>query len=138
LSTLNVTRTRDRPPPGQVHLILPVDLRPLLGTWVNYDHTSSGIRRLHIEDWEGTPVVRVFGAALPEPIDWGEVAGAAFTTGVDAREAVAFTAVYHLEFARVMLAAYLNKRLLVVDAYTAFTDHSGRAAYFQRDHLYLP
>ena len=77
MSTLNVTRTRDRPPSGGVDLILPVDLRPLLGTWVNYDHTSTGIRRLHIEDWEATPVLRVFGAAFPEPVDWGEVAGAA-------------------------------------------------------------
>ena len=36
------------------------------------------------------------------------------------------------------LACYLNKRLLVVDAYTRFADGSGRAAYFARDHFYIP
>jgi hypothetical protein len=38
----------------------------------------------------------------------------------------------------VMLACYLNKRLLVVDAYTVFQDGSGRSPYFQRDHFYIP
>ena len=53
-------------------------------------------------------------------------------------EAVAFRADYDLGFARVMLACYLNKRLLVVDAYTVFQDGSGRSPYFQRDHFYIP
>jgi hypothetical protein len=135
---MKITRTRDRRQPGGISLVLPIDLRPLLGGWVNYDRTSTGIQRLDIDDWEGTPVVRAFGAGQPDPIDWGEVAGAAFTDGVDGHHAVAFTAGYHLDFAHVLLAGYLNKRLLVVDAYSTFTDNSGRASYFQRDHLYLP
>jgi hypothetical protein len=138
LSSLQTTRTKDKPQPGRIGLVLPVNLRPLLGGWVNYDKGSTGIQRLEIDDWEGTPVVRAFGAGHPDPIDWGEVAGAAFADGVDGHHAVAFTATYHLDFATVLLAAYLNKRLLVVDAYSTFTDGSGRASYFQRDHLYLP
>lgn len=119
-------------------MVLPVDLRPLLGGWVNYNEHSTGIDRVYVTDWEGTPVVRVFGAARPGPIDWGEVAGAAFADGVGGMQAVGFSAHYDLEFAKVLLAAYLNKRLLVVDAYSTFTDGSGRANYFQRDHFYLP
>jgi hypothetical protein len=138
MSGIEVTRTRDRPPSDGATRVLPVNLRPLLGRWVNYEQTSSGIHHLEIDDWEGTPVVRAFGAGQPSPIDWGEVAGAAFTDGVAGRDAVAFTATYYLPFATVLLAAYLNKRLLVVDAYSIFTDGSGRANYFQRDHLYLP
>jgi hypothetical protein len=115
----------------------PVDLRPLLGVWVNYDQTSAGVSRIEIGDWEGAPMVRVFGADRPAPVDWGEAVGAAFSDGTSTA-AVACTASYDLPYVSVLLAAYLNKRLLVVDAYTVFTDSSGRASYFQRDHLYLP
>lgn len=116
----------------------PVDIRPLLGIWVNYDETSTGIVRIEIGDWEGVPTVRVSGAGRPAPIYWGEVAGGAFTAGVGGVEAVGFTANYHRDFVSVLLAGYLNKRLLVVDAYSIYTDSSGRANSFKRDHFYLP
>jgi hypothetical protein len=135
-----VTRLRDRPVRGRRESATGlIDLRPLLGVWVNYDETSTGIHRIEISAWEGIiPTVRAFGAGRTAPHDWGEVAGAAFADGVGTTEAVAFTANYDLGFATVLLAGYLNKRLLVADAYTTFTDSSGRAGYFQRDHLYLP
>jgi len=133
-----MTRVRDRLPASGMRGVLPIDLRPLLGGWVNYNEDSTGINRLYVDDWEGTPTIRVFGASRPAPIDWGEVAAAAFADGVGGHEAVGFMARYDLEFAQVLLAAYLNKRLLVVDAYSTFADSSGRANYFQRDHFYLP
>lgn len=133
-----MTRVRDRLPAGGERTLPRIDLRPLLGGWVNYNESATGINRVYIDDWESTPTVRVFGASRPAPIDWGEVAGAAFADGVGGREAVGFSAGYDLTFAQVLLAGYLNKRLLVLDAYTVFTDHSGRANYFQRDHFYLP
>src|SRR2546423_4610888 len=126
-----MTRVRDRVPAGGIRMVLPIDLRPLLGGWVNYDETSTGINRVYIDDWEGTPTVRVFGASRPTPIDWGEVAGAAFADGVGGHQAVGFTASYDLDFAQVLLAGYLNKRLLVLDAYSMVTDGRGRANYFQ-------
>ena len=138
MSNAMLTRVRDRAPAGGSRRLLPIDLRPLLGGWVNYNERSTGIDRVYVDDWEGTPTVRVFGASRPAPIDWGEVAGAAFADGVGGHQAVGFTATYDVEFARVLLAGYLNKRLLVVDAYSMFTDASGRANYFQRDHFYLP
>jgi hypothetical protein len=118
--------------------IRPVDPLPLCGEWLNYDIHATGIHRMEIDEWEGTPVVRAFGACPTGPIDWGEVPGAAFAGGVDDHEAVAFTACFDLRFAHLLLAGYLNKRLLVVDAYTTFADGSGRANYFQRDHFYCP
>jgi len=134
-----VTRTADRPARGWAPPTgRPIDIRPLLGAWVNYDETSTGITRIEIGDWQGCPTVRVFGADRPAPIDWGEAAGAAFADGVDTVEAVAFVANYHLDFVTVILAGYLNKRLLVVDAYSAFTDSSRRVDSFKRDHFYLP
>jgi hypothetical protein len=115
-----------------------IDLRPLLGRWVNFNKQSTGICRLEIDDWEGLPTIRVIGAGHPDPIDWGEVAGAAFAGTVGGRRAAAFTASYDLAFLRVLLAGRLDKHHLVVDAYSIFTDSSGRAAYFQRDNFYLP
>src|SRR5437899_2001570 len=111
-----LTRIRDRLPDGGIRVAVPIDPRPLLGGWVNYNENSTGISQVYIDEWEGTPTVRVLGAGRPSPIDWGEVAGAAFADGVGEHEAVGFTARYDLSFAQVLLAAYLNKRLLVVDA----------------------
>lgn len=131
------TRLRDRWP-GTAHppeATRPPDLRPLTGVWHSYDRETTGIVRLDITEQDATPVVRAYGGGQ-QPHDWGEAAAAAFTAGVDAHESVGFSAEYRLDFARILLAGYLNKRLLVVDAYTVFTDGSRRASYFQRDHLY--
>lgn len=133
-----VTRTRDRPPAGVLGSVPAVDLRPLLGGWVNCNQHTTGIHRIEIGDWEGMPIVRVFGAGRPAPIDWGEAAGSAFTDGVGRREAVAFTATYDLGFMQVLLACYIKLRLLVVNAYSTFTDSSGRASYWQPDNFYRP
>ena len=143
------TRLRDRPTQATPSVAQPIDLEPLLGGWVNYDETATGIARARIDERDGDLIVRIFGAGAPdhigpsgdvEPdwIDWGEAVGAAFSLGVDDHEATGFYARYDFGFVQVLLAAYLNKRLLVLDAYTTFADGSGRSAYFQRDHLYLP
>jgi len=129
-----VTRMRD----GLVaRRFRPTDIRSLLGVWVNYDGASSGICRIEIGDWENIPTVRVFGAARPVPVDWGEVAGAAFTDGTGTG-AVAFDASYDFGHLTVLLAGCLEKRLLMVDTFSTFTDSSGRANYYQRDRFYLP
>jgi hypothetical protein len=115
-----------------------IDLRPLIGRWVNCDKNPTGISRIEIGTWEGLPIVRVIGAGWPEPIDWGEAAGIAFVDGNDGLRTVAFTANYHLTFVQVLLTGYLEGHQLCVDAYSIFTDASGRASYFQRDSFYLP
>lgn len=87
----------------------------------------------------GAPlVVRVFGSFPPGVQDWGEAAGEAFAGGVEGGAAAGFTAWFRFGFLDVMLAAYLNRRLLVVDSYNVFRDGSGRSGYFARDHFYLP
>lgn len=135
MATAGLTRNRDLPlipgpRPG-------VDLAPLTGTWVNFDEGTTGIVRLEIQVRDGELRVRAWGSGAPAAHDWGEVAGEPFTDGVALRTAVAFRARCDLGFARVMLACYLNKRLLVVDAYSSFVDGSGRASCFQRDHFYI-
>jgi hypothetical protein len=140
MDRLRISRLRDRPAPGPWPAATAVDLAPLLGAWVNFDPASTGLARVETARSGGGLTVRAFGAGAnaESPRDWGEIPGAAFTDGVSLCTAVAFAALYDLGFARVRLAAYLNKRLLVVDAYGTFHDGSGRSPYFQRDHFYVP
>jgi hypothetical protein len=115
-----------------------IDLRPLLGDWVNYDEQSIGIAAMRIAQRRGVLTVQVDSARKHDPRDWGVTLGTAFGSPAVPGQACGFAAHYRLDGASVLLAAYLNKRLLVVDAYSAYTNGSGRANYFQRDHLYLP
>lgn len=118
-----------------------VDPSPLLGTWVSFDATTRGLVRVVLTLRGGRLAVRAFGASSPAPQDWGEAEVDAFAGGVDGvadAPAVAFTARYRFGFVDVLLAAYLNRRLLVVDCYSVFGDGSGRSSYFSRDHFYQP
>jgi hypothetical protein len=127
-----------------------VDPSPLLGTWVSFDAATRGLVRVVVARRGGRLTVRAFGASSPAPQDWGEAVGDAFAGGVDRVDgvdgvdgvggaaAVAFTARYRFGFVDVLVAAYLNRRLLVVDCYSVFGDGSGRSSYFSRDHFYQP
>jgi hypothetical protein len=124
-----------------------VDPSPLVGTWVSFDAATRGLVRVVVARHGGRLAVRTFGASSPAPQDWGAVVGDAFAGGVDRVDgvggvegaaAVGFTARYRFGFVDVLLAAYLNRRLLVVDCYSVFGDGSGRSSYFSRDHFYQP
>jgi len=127
-----------------------VDPGPLVGTWVSFDAATRGLVRVVVARRGGRLAVRAFGASSPAPQDWGEVVGDAFAGGVEGVEgvdgvegvggaaAVGFTARYRFGFVDALLAAYLNRRLLVVDCYSVFGDGSGRSSYFSRDHFYQP
>jgi hypothetical protein len=121
-----------------------VDPSALVGTWVSFDAATRGLVRVVVARRGGRLAVRGFGASSPAPQDWGEVEGDAFAGAVDRVEgiegaaAVGFTARYRFGFVDVLLAAYLNRRLLVVDCYSVFGDGSGRSSYFSRDHFYQP
>lgn len=139
MEVLNHSRANDlfdaTPPPENA---ASVDLSSLVGTWVSTNLNTRGTIKLVLKDEGGLFTVRAFGACVPSPCDWGEVSGEVFTAGVTSREAVGFKAFYDFGFMETFLAAYLNKRILVVDAYNTFKDGSGRARYFLRDHFYQP
>ena len=137
MESLKYTRTRDRstsdPGPRHSRKVEPSDL---VGTWVNTDKETRGISRLVLSNIDGTLTVQVFGACCPEPCYWGEVKTSIYSIGVDSQRAVGFKAYYDFQFMETVLAAYLNKRILVVDSYNVFKDESGRARYFWRDHFH--
>lgn len=103
-----------------------MDTAPLLGSWISYDEQTTGILAMEIGERRGVLTVQVK--------DWDVTLGTPYGSRADPDQACGFTAHYRLADRTVLLAAYLNLRLLVVDAYTTFTD--GRSNCFQRDHLY--
>lgn len=109
--------------------VQPIDPAPLLGDWINYDLDSRNIASLTIARRDDAIVLGI--------TDWGETTALPFALTTAGGEAVAFHAFYDFGFARIAILAYLNKRLLVVDAYTTFHDDSRRSSYFVRDHFYL-
>lgn len=137
---VRLTRARDVPRDAAARpaAAVAVDPAPLVGTWVSFDAATRGIVRVVVASRDGRLAVRAFGAASPVPHDWGEVVGDAFTGSVDTAAAVGFTARYRFGFVDTLLAAYLNRRLLVVDSYNVFADGSGRSSYFSRDHFHQP
>ena len=111
----------------------PVDPSPLTGTWLNTDKRTGGITKLVLTQNDGALMVRAFGACDPAPCDWGEVQGAAFSSGVASPEGMAFTAFYQFGFLETFLAVYLKGGILVLDSFNTFNDHSGRSNYFSRE-----
>jgi len=95
---------------------------------------SGSAARPHAASW--TPGVRAAIAYASQRRGEIAFAGRTRSGAWGWRKAVPFRSASVVK--AMLLAAYLNKRLLVVDAYSTFTDGSGRANYFQRDHLYLP
>jgi len=150
---LRLSRAKDAPRDAAARSAAPapaVDASPLVGTWVSFDAATRGLVRVVVARRGGRLTVRAFGASSPAPQDWGEAEGDAFAGGVDGvggvegvdgvggPAAVGFTARYRFGFVDALLAAYLNRRLLVVDCYSVFGDGSGRSSYFSRDHFYQP
>ena len=110
-----------------------VDPTPLAGTWLNTDKRTRGIARMVLTVRDGALVVHAYGACEPELCDWGEVEGAAFSSGVGSPDGMAFTASYDFGFMETSLAVYLKGGILVLDSFNTFKDGSSRSNYFSRE-----
>lgn len=109
----------------------------LVGTWINTNKASRGITRLAMSGGPDDLNLRVYGAAEPEEIDWGEAkVESLFTADPDGSSAVSFTAAYDFEFLRTELQANLARGLLIVTTLNTFRDNSGRSDYFAREFYY--
>ena len=117
---------------------LKISLAPLTGVWNSTNEETRGIIKLILSDSDGILLVQCFGAGDSSAIDWGTIHAEAYAGTVGTTEGVGFKAAYDFGFLQTRVAAYLNKRILVVDTYNTFKDNSGRANYFMRDHFYQP
>jgi hypothetical protein len=114
----------------------PVDLAPLLGTWVGFTDDLTGVTSLELDGEPGEVRVHVHGSGPAEPPDWGEAEAAVFTDDVGRQEAFAFRARYDHGYEDVEIFGYLNRRVLIAELATNFSDGSGRSRYFTRNFYY--
>ena len=137
MEALAYTRANDLPPTqAERPSAASVDPSALVGAWVSTNRATRGIIKLILAHTEGRFTVQAFGALPDAANDWGEVEACAFAGGIELRDGIGFKAFYDFGFMETALAAYLNKRILVVDSYNTFKDDSGRCNYFFRDHFY--
>jgi hypothetical protein len=106
---------------------------PIVGTWVNCDHTTRGLVRLMIAASGKEITVHGFGACSPTPCDWGIVNGLVYAPNVTANTAVGFTVTYNFSFKQTIVVGHLMNGALVVETFDHFTDSSGRADYYSLD-----
>lgn len=113
-----------------------LNLKPLLGRWLNCDKNTRGLVRVNLGNRRGVLTVHPFGACHPNPCDWGTVKGLAYSEGVSLIDAVAFTANFKFSFKETIVTGHLCEGCLVVETYSHFTDGSGRCDYYSRDCFY--
>jgi len=102
----------------------------LAGTYTNIDHATRDIVKLVIAVAGTGITVHAFGACSPTPCDWGSVSGLAYAANVSSSPAIAFSAAYRFSFSQVILTGRVQGKQLIVDAFTHFTDGSGRSDYY--------
>jgi hypothetical protein len=108
----------------------------LLGTWINTSPGSTNIRKVVIgRNPNGTLNVSAFGACVPTLCAWGRVTGVTFGTSISSVSGGTFLAPYSFGFAQKLADGTLSRagRVLTVQTYTEFTDHSGRSNYVTTD-----
>jgi len=104
----------------------------LIGTWVNCDRQTRGLKELILSASGAEINVHGFGACTPTPCDWKTAPGLIFADSVTSTPAVAFTAVYNFGFKETTIVGHLDAGLLRVETFDHFTDKSGRSDYYAR------
>jgi hypothetical protein len=111
------------------------DLAVLLGTWVNAKKDTEHVARVTLAAEDGQLLVRLFGSAAGELVDWGETEATPYMfTGT--AEVAGFHARYQLDAMRIEIAANVKQGILVIQTYTEFLDGSGRLCQFSREFFY--
>lgn len=136
MKPLEFTRANDLGASDRAATGTTIDPSALIGTWTSTNSGTRGVIKLILSNHDGVFTVQAFGALESSPIDWGIVRSQAFAESTGTSEGVAFSAFYDFGFLQTVIAAYLNKRILVVDTYNTFKDDSARFNYFLRDHFY--
>ncbi|HEV2783893.1 MAG TPA: hypothetical protein VGX25_31285 [Actinophytocola sp.] len=108
------------------------NLAPLLGSWVNSKPDTDYIARIEVSERDGTLLIRPYGSADGEPIDWGEAAATPYVAS-GTTEPAGFHARYELGTVHTELAANEKFGILVIQSYTSFHDDSGRLGHYSRE-----
>jgi hypothetical protein len=114
----------------------PINPQPLLGTWLNTNGSTQGIRKAVLEAKGQEVVVRVFASGNPDPFDWKETTASLFATDAGSSEAMAFSAFYDFGFMETQLQAHVRQGVLIIAKFDRFKDNSGRSNYFSKEFFY--
>lgn len=100
--------------------------------WINTAATGN-VRAVILSLGPGSGLLQVhaYGFCSPVPCNWGTVTGITFGSSVSSISGGTFLAPYKFGFANKLLDGRVNAAgtLLTVQAWTEFTDHSGRSNY---------
>lgn len=104
-----------------------------VGTWVNVDSNTRGITRFVVTAPQPKVLrIQVFGQCSPTDCNWGTTQLTTYGTSVQDADSKSATATYNKSFANSFLALSLrgNKKQMMLQSFTQFTDNSGRQNYF--------
>ena len=107
----------------------PLDLKPLLGTWLNCDAKTRGIAKLDLTALGTALSIHVWGACTPTFCDWKVVPAKAFADSVCTTPAVAFTALYKFSFVETTASRPPAIWRAFVETFDHFIDGSGGEDY---------
>jgi hypothetical protein len=114
---------------------LVLSMNNIVGKWNNCDKQTRGLISVVLSAQGNSLKVQCFGACTPTPCDWGVVAGIAYAENVSATGAIAFSAVYNLNFKATIVVGHLDCGSLVVEVFDMFKDGSGRSNYYSRYYM---
>jgi hypothetical protein len=106
-----------------------ISREPLLGTWINTDGTTHGLKKLVISASSGGIAVQAFGACGGSLCDLGIVPGIAYGANVKANAAEALSAQYKKSWSTDTLVGRIKGQYLEMEVFTEFTDGSGRSNF---------
>jgi hypothetical protein len=109
-----------------------LDHAALLGSWRNTDGAGT-VHRVVLTERDGALRLRVFGAARPEPYDWGEIGADGYAAAPTSSAAWAFTAVHDTGQRSMKLCGYTKGGLLALTTYHAFNGPGWPAPYWTRE-----
>jgi hypothetical protein len=111
----------------------PAPSSALFGTWANANGGTRNVADIVVSP--SGPGIKVdgYGACVPVKCQWGNVRGTVFGPNAGSPAGNSFEATWNFGFSRTVLLARLTHLgflpVLVVQEFTTFTDHSGRANF---------
>ena len=115
--------------------ITKIDLKPLLGHWINSNPDTTSLARINITEANGQLQLQVFAVGPDGPVDWGTANAEIFASGPASSTGAGFMCTYDFGFAEARFQAMIMKGLLVLAQFHIFKDDSKRASYFLREYF---
>jgi len=109
----------------------------LPAVWINPAATGDVRAVILSRTNSGALEVRAYGYCSPVPCNWGSVGGITLGSSISSTSGRTFLAPYTFSFADKLLGGAVNAAgtRLTVQAWTQFTDHSGRSNYMTTESL---